>query len=212
MDESAKSSTNEGIHRLFVGLPIPTPASSAIRKWAETIYEGQPVRLINENQMHSTLMFFPKVTDEKRNWMSTLIRQVHWDCLNASTGKTVRLGRGALAFELLLPESVTDELDDRLVRASIYGDFAYHDRLRTEPLGQLSLAQARPQWESRIRDHRHGRRLSLHVTFARFQDQKNDAIPLHQMQPFAIQLSQVALYESHLSPNGSYYEIISKTL
>ena len=160
-------------------------------------------------------MFFPSVTDEKRDWMADLVRSVEWDCLEATTGATVLLGRGALAVELILPRDVASRLDDRLIRASDLGSqkgaIENYYRLRDEPLGQLALAQGEAQWEPRRRNHRHGRPLSRHVTFARYKKDAAETIPLHRIPKLEIPLPRVALYESQLGQTASTYEIIAES-
>ncbi len=200
---------------MFVGLSIDSLAASLIREWAEVAYEGQPMRLVDVGQMHSTLAFFPSVTDEKRIWMADLVRSIEWDAVGGTTGETILLGRGALALELVLPKAMAHHLDDRLVRTSDQPTWeaatAYHARMQSEPLGQLILAQEEPQLEHFRRARHNGRGITLHVTFARYRKGTAHAIPIKPMPPIAIQLSRVALYESYLGPNGSNYEIIAES-
>jgi 2'-5' RNA ligase len=199
-------------HRLFVGLCIDLKSTASIRQWAESAYAGQPVRLVEEGQMHATVAFFPSVTDEKRQWIAEMVRSIQWDPLEALTCETYKLGRGALALGFELSENVELHLNRRLLRATNFDNYesALYDRLRSEPLGRLMLAQGEPELVRLYRDQRHGP-MPFHVTFARYKDKASESIPLLPMSPLAIQLTRVALFESHLGPAGSTYEVIAES-
>lgn len=162
--------------------------------------------------MHATVAFFPSVTDEKRQWMAEMVRSVQWDRLDALTGETYKLGRGALALGFELSESVELHLNRRLLRATTFDNYesALYDRLESESLGQLMLAQGEPELVRLYRDQRHGP-MPFHVTFARYKEKASESIPILPMTPLAIQLTHVALFESHLGLAGSTYEVIAES-
>ena len=205
---------------MFVGLSIDPRAASSIRRWAELAYEGQPVRLVDASQMHSTIAFFASVTDEKWQWMAEMVRSVEWDPLDALTGETAKLGRRALVLDFDLSEEVARQLNCRLLRSdcSVRGTdengkervFSLQDRLCSEPLGQLILAQGEPELVRLWRDQRHGP-MPFHVTFARYKEKASESIPILPMSPLAIQLTRAALFESHLGPAGSTYQVIAES-
>ncbi len=219
VDSSDRPTGSISGHRLFVGFCIDLKSTASIRQWAESAYAGQPVRLVEASQMHSTIAFFPSVTAEKRQWMAEMVRSIQWDPLEALTCETYKLGRGALALGFELSENVELHLNRRLLRGSFfYADYenqregvsSLYDRLRSEPLGQLMLAQGEPELVRLYRDQRHGP-MPFHVTFARYKEKASESIPLLPMSALAIQLTRVALFESHLGPAGSTYEIIAES-
>jgi 2'-5' RNA ligase len=197
---------------LFVGFCIDLKSTAAIRQWAESAYAGQPVRLVEAGQMHATLAFFPSVTDEKRQWIAEMVRSIQWEPLEALTCETYKLGRGALGLGFDLSENVELHLNRRLLRATTFDNYesALYDRLETEPLGQLMLAQGEPELVRLYRDQRHGP-MPFHVTFARYKEKASESIPLLPMSPLAIQLTRVTLFESRLGPAGSTYEVIAES-
>ena len=162
--------------------------------------------------MHATLAFFPSVAAEKRQWMAEMVRSIRWDPLEALTCETYKLGRGALGLGFDLSENVELHLNRRLLRATTFDNYesALYDRIESEPLGQLMLAQGEPELVRLYRDQRHGP-MPFHVTFARYKEKASEAIPLLPMSPLAIQLTRVALFESHLGPACSTYEIIAES-
>lgn len=205
-------------HRLFVGILVERQVASAIHAWATQCHVNEPVRVLTPANLHVTLMFFPSVTPASRERMIKLVRQTVWKPIPASTGPTVRLGRNALAIMLDMSSGDLDELDRRMVLCSVTphdgeeasSAFATYQRLRAEPLGQLSLEQNQADWERRRRRLDRGLPLALHVTFARTRADSVETIPLHRFPTIALELNSLALYESHLRPEGSEYEVLAR--
>lgn len=212
MKASDETTSSASRHRLFVGLCIDSKSTASIKQWAESAYAEQPVRLVGESQVHATSAFFPSGTDEKRQWIAEMVRSIQWEPLEALTCETYKLGRGALALGFELAENVELHLNRRLMRATTFDNCerALYDRLWSEPLGQLMLAQGEPELVRLYRDQRHGP-MPFHVTFARYQEKASESIPILRMSPLAIQLTRVALFESHLGPAGSTYEVIAES-
>src|SRR5579862_1100766 len=116
-------------HRLFVGLPIEPVDAEAIHEWAAHRYCPLPVRLSPPVHLHVTLLFYPAVSSEKRDWMAGFVREVEWSPLSVRTTRTARYG-SALALDLQPARKELERLDDRLIRASSISDeYRYHDRL-----------------------------------------------------------------------------------
>jgi len=206
--------------RLFVGIPVEPQVGSAIHTWATQSYASESVRVLTPTDLHVTLMFFPSVTLAGRERMIELVRQIVWKPVLASSGPTVRLGRNALAIMLELSSGDLNELDRRMLLCSVTPQggqdlssaLATYDRLRAEPLGQLSLEQNQADWERRRRRLDRGLPLSLHVTFARTRADLVGAVPLHRFPTTTLGLNSLALYESHLRPEGSEYELLARAV
>ena len=198
-------------HRLFVGLPIPSEAARQIQIWAESAYEDEPVRITRPEQMHVTLCFYPTASAEQRDRLADLVASAEWSPIIATTGSTAYFGRNALALKLELAPDDERIVTDRMLRPSVYGDFDYHERLRTEPLGQLVISQGKAELERWRRSNRRDLGLNLHLTFVRVIRGISGSIPLKAFPPIRLSLQKLALFESYLGQDGSRYEILAES-
>lgn len=182
-------------HRLFVGFPLEQEVASEMHAWAQEKYKSFNVKLVPAHHLHVTLLFFPSVSDEKKEWMADLIRQVDLHSVDSLTSHTVKLGMGALALELKIPQPNREELEAHLLR----GAAAEPDA----PLSYLAREQGGVIHKT----------LRLHVTFGRCRKQDAKFVPLFPAPKLQVHIGRIALYESHLGKDEARYEIVAlKTL
>lgn len=183
-------------HRLFVGCPIPAEASQALAEGAADAFSALPVRMIQPDHLHVTLLFYPRVSEEDRERMIKLLRQVDWAPIPVETGSLALCGRNALATELRADPAVIAGLYDRLWPGK-----------PSNPLAELGYMLDRPEMDRFARMDRSGG-LRLHLTLARTKSTLPRSLP--NLPAFSFILDHLALYESTLAPGGSKYEVLAQ--
>lgn len=187
-------------HRLFVGSPVPEPAAALLHAWAEATLPRDGVRLVRPEQLHVTVLAYPKADQDLRDRLVALTAEVEWDPIPVVVGKAAMFGRSAIALTLESAHGgAIATLEQRLLRP--FGEPAR--AWAKEPLAHLLVALAEPELDRFRRMREHGTGLRLHVTVARSRGWK--PAELEPPPALAFALDRLVLYESVLGPEGSAY-------
>jgi 2'-5' RNA ligase len=206
----------DSTHRMFIGCPIPGEPAAYLHEWVERDLLREGVRSVPPENMHVTFMFYANASPAVRESLIDLIRQVDWTPITCVTGELEFYGKSAIALDLESSGSEFEILADRLIRTSFYQTaeksldehFAYHDRLKEEPLGQMAKLQSGVEWAKKSRWQRHYVP-EFHLTVARLKHQTTKFdLPIPPQIEFS--LDRICLYESFLDPTGSRYEIVGE--
>ena len=193
-------------HRLFAGCPLPESAALRLHEWASEAFSSDDVRLVRPEQMHVTLLFYPKADSELRDRLVTLTAQVEWDPLHVKVGAVERFSRSAIAVNL---ESADGDaaslarLEHRLLRP-------FPEPAEDDPLACMLLALGEPEMDRFRRMHHHGTGLRPHLTVARARHgwKSSKMAP-----PPALEfgLDRLVLFESVPTPEGSAYTVLAQS-
>ena len=185
-------------HRVFIGMPVPPEVGEAIHAWALENYRSG-VRLIGATEMHVTLLFFASLSDQNLKAMIELVRQADMRPMRCETGEVEAHGHNALAVRLVARLEEQTRLSDELLGLE-----------PINPLGQLRHMLDDPERVRMRRRARHSQLPDLHVTFARLKRGEVVQGTLPQLTPMPVTLDRLALFESHLAPGGSRYEVLAE--
>ncbi|RYG24058.1 hypothetical protein EON82_12015 [bacterium] len=205
------------MHRLFLGLPIDTGVAESISAWASSELTG--TRVVPSENLHVTLLFFGSVDEATRDRLIGLTQETVWEPIAARTGELAAFGKSTLALRLEVAEEQIERLEDRLARASKiappgmpFGEFEDWMRTWSRPedlLHQMALLVQEPDKEKKRRCQRQQRPLELHLTVAR--TKSRPVLELSEkLPPVDLVLDRLVLFESHLGPEGSRYEVLAE--
>ncbi len=198
-------------HRLFAGCPVPIETAIQIHDWAKVSLGHLPIRLVSPETLHVTLLFYAGVTSEVRDELVYLTSLVRWSPIPCATLEFASLGKSAIGFELNV---ATAQLFQSPFAGFYDEDGAWRVSPQAPPLvqmwGLLSSKEhtrlyrsAKKRRSDKTRSHE-----EHHLTVARSKQQLN--LDSAGAQPtFRFSLDRFNLYESHLSPDGSRYEVLS---
>jgi 2'-5' RNA ligase len=170
--------------------------------------------------LHVTLLFFGSVDEAMRDRLAGLTQETVWKPISARTGELTAFGKSALALRLDVSNEQIEHLEDRLARASKAAppgmpfekieEWARTWSRPEDPLHQMALSIPEPDRIQKVRRQHQRRPLELHLTVARTKSRPPFELSEKRMPPIDLLLDRLVLYESHLGPEGSRYEVTAE--
>ena len=178
--------------RRFVALDIPTPVINHLTKVSAPLRERYDIRWVPHNQIHMTLMFGKDLTPNHAEAIADLVEDIELRPISLFLS-----GFGACP-----PRGLP-----RVVWAGLGGDTGFVTALQQE-LTEI----AEPYGIEREK-----RGFTPHITLGRVQGQFGLLALIDQMKklsadlnPKPFQATSLTLYQSTLTPNGPFYEVITR--
>ncbi len=203
------------MHRLFLAFPIPEATKAIFYDWSTKELSGLKGRVMPAESLHVTLMFFGERDDTQIEEIIDLARQIKLTQFRVRAIGLRKMGRSSLAAELQAPESVMENLADRMGRASksfpatTPDAWDWFQQWENDPLNKLQKLLNNPELEKVRRRDKQGGDLQLHLTL--FRGDFAEVPATSTRLPFdEFILDRLQLLESILNPGGSEYSVIAE--